>query len=95
MATIQNLNNAHIAPETAKEANEAITAVEKVLNPFLVNLTPDERRRYGSISEQNKLLVNNLIRPFRNRNGRWQNYTERINNLVKQVIKCRSYAFDV
>lgn len=61
MATIQNLNNAHIAPETAKQTNDSVTALETVLTPFLVNLTPDERRRYGSISEQNKLLVNKVF----------------------------------
>ncbi len=58
MATLQNLNNAHIAPETSTQVNESISSLETALKPFLVNLTPDERRRYGSISEQNKLLVN-------------------------------------
>lgn len=60
MTTIQNLNNTHIAPETSKKITESIVALETLVNPYLVNLSPDERRRYGSISEQNKLLVNKV-----------------------------------
>lgn len=60
MATIQNLNNAHIEAETITQVNETIATLEKTLAPFLVNLSADERRRYGSISEQNKLFVNKV-----------------------------------
>lgn len=58
MSTIQNLNNTHIAPEADAKMNEGITAIETTSREFLMNLTADERRRYGSINEQNKLFVN-------------------------------------
>lgn len=38
--------------------NAALTQLESALLGKTVNLTPDERQRYGSINEQNKLLVN-------------------------------------
>jgi hypothetical protein len=40
--------------------NKAITDIETVLKNKTVNLTPDERQKYGSINEQNKLLVNKV-----------------------------------
>jgi hypothetical protein len=55
---IENLISNHfIAPE--KDAvNASLSAIESVLNAKLRNLSPDERRKYGSINEQNKLIVN-------------------------------------
>ena len=38
--------------------NAALAQLESSLLGKTVNLTPDERQRYGSINEQNKLLVN-------------------------------------
>jgi hypothetical protein len=38
--------------------NAALAQLESALLGKTVNLTPDERQRYGSINEQNKLLVN-------------------------------------
>ena len=58
MATIQNLNRVHISEEAHTKVAEAIAKLETELTPFLVNLSPAERRKYGSINEQNKLFVN-------------------------------------
>lgn len=59
--SITNLNNNHptIAQHTA--AKDALTALENVLSIVNVNLSADDRRRYGSINEQNKLLVNKAL----------------------------------
>ena len=60
MATIQNLNVTHITTDAHNNINTGIAALETELQPLLINLSADERRRYGSISEQNKLLVNKV-----------------------------------
>jgi hypothetical protein len=60
MATIKNLNNKHLNSDKAQVINDALATLEQELGEIIVNLSPDERRRYGSISEQNKLLVNKV-----------------------------------
>lgn len=59
--SITNLNNNHptIAQHTA--AKDALTALENALSIVNVNLSAEDRRRYGSINEQNKLLVNKAL----------------------------------
>ena len=59
-STVKNLNSRHLSEESAKKAKESIKALEKDFADILVNISGDERRRYGSISEQNKLLVNKV-----------------------------------
>ena len=39
---------------------KALTDIENVIKAKTVNLTPDERQKYGSINEQNKLFVNKV-----------------------------------
>ncbi len=58
--TVKNLNSRHLSQESAKKAMESIKALEKDFADIMVNISGDERRRYGSISEQNKLLVNKV-----------------------------------
>lgn len=60
MTTLKNLNNNHLSADKSKAATDALTALEQALVEIIVNLSPEERRRYGSISEQNKLLVNKV-----------------------------------
>ena len=40
--------------------NADISDIESVIKNKTVNLTPEERQKYGSINEQNKLLVNKV-----------------------------------
>lgn len=60
MTTIKNLNSNHLSEEKISAATVALSTLEQILSEITVNLSPDERRRYGSISEQNKLLVNKV-----------------------------------
>ena len=60
MSTIKNLNNTHLTSEQTENANTALTSLESALASILINLSGDERRKYGSISEQNKLFVNKV-----------------------------------
>ena len=39
---------------------KALTDIENAIKAKTVNLTPDERQKYGSINEQNKLFVNKV-----------------------------------
>jgi len=52
-----NLNSKHFTPEEKTAVMDALAAMEAVLTPKLSALTPQERTKYGSINEQNKLVV--------------------------------------
>jgi hypothetical protein len=55
---ITNLNNTHLTVAEVTAANNALTTLETALAVVNVNLSTEDRQRYGSINEQNKLLVN-------------------------------------
>lgn len=57
----ENLNNTHYTTVQKTAALEAITALETALAANFKNLTAEERRKYGSINEQNKLIVNKAL----------------------------------
>lgn len=57
---INNLNNNHVTNAQVTEILNAITALENALSMLTVTLTPEERQTYGSVNEQNKLLVNKV-----------------------------------
>jgi hypothetical protein len=40
--------------------NKALDNIQSIISGKMVNLTPDERQKYGSINEQHKLLVNKV-----------------------------------
>jgi len=44
--------------------NTAVTSLETALAPKLANLSADERQQYGSVNEQNKLIINK-VKDFR------------------------------
>ncbi len=58
--SLDNLNSNHFTPDEKNDANNAVKALELILVPKLRNLSPDERVKYGSINEQNKLIVNKV-----------------------------------
>ena len=58
---ITNLNNTHLTAAQVTAATTALTALETELAVVNVNLSAEERRRYGSINEQNKLMVNKTM----------------------------------
>ncbi len=57
---LTNLNAIHLSSAKITAANDAISALETAFEDITVNLTTEERRRYGSINEQNKLFVNKV-----------------------------------
>lgn len=58
---LTNLNNIHLAEATLADANNALTDLETTLVGINTSLTAEDRQRYGSINEQNKLFVNKVF----------------------------------
>jgi hypothetical protein len=59
--SITNLNNTHLTTAEVTAAKDALTALETALAVVNVNLSAEDRQRYGSVNEQNKLLVNKAM----------------------------------
>lgn len=55
-----NLGNLIITAETIASAILLLNQVDTTLGSNMVNLSPEERQKYGSINEQNKLFVNKV-----------------------------------
>ena len=62
---ISNLNNVHLKEEDVTTALNALTDLETALETIKINLSAEDRQKYGSINEQNKLLVNK-VRDYNN-----------------------------
>jgi len=60
-----NLINTQLSPSDAGTFAAQLQAIVAQLQPYGQNLTPEERQRFGSINEQNKLVVGK-IRDYRN-----------------------------
>lgn len=61
---INNLNNTHLTDAQKESITSALSQLEAALEPLTVSLTPDERKRYGSVNELHKLLINK-VRDYR------------------------------
>lgn len=57
---ITNLNNAHLDNQQVADAKAALSVLKNALSSININLTAEDRRKYGSINEQNKLFVNKV-----------------------------------
>ncbi len=57
---INNLNNTHLTTTQMTDVNTALVALETALEMLTITLTAEERQMYGSVNEQNKLLVNKV-----------------------------------
>lgn len=62
---ITNLNNVHLKETEVTTAKNALTDLETALETIKINLSAEDRQKYGSINEQNKLLVNK-VRDYNN-----------------------------
>lgn len=59
-----NFDSRHFTAAEKTAVNTAITSVENALTNKLANLSPEERQQYGSVNEQNKLIINK-VKDFR------------------------------
>jgi hypothetical protein len=57
---LTNLNNTHLTDEQLTAAQTALSSLETALAVITVTLSAEDRQKYGSINEQNKLLVNKV-----------------------------------
>ena len=55
-----NLNDKHFTAEEQDNIINALQQLETALTPKLATLTADERITYGSVAEQNKLVINKV-----------------------------------
>lgn len=55
-----NLKSSHFDAAEQTRVNDFLTSLEETLSPKLAVLTGEERQRYGSINETNKLIVNKV-----------------------------------
>lgn len=58
---VTNLNNDHFTTEDQEQINNAWSMIMQVLNRKTRNLSPQERKQYGSIAEENKLVVQKVL----------------------------------
>lgn len=54
---ISNLNDVHFSQAEMDSISKSWSAIIAILNGKSRNLSPEERQKFGSISEQNKLVV--------------------------------------
>ncbi len=60
MSSFKNLNHIHLTQEETTEIHDLIAELEERLSGKLINLSAEERRKYGSVNEQNKLFINKV-----------------------------------
>ncbi len=57
---ISNLNNQHLSQEQEENVKKALQELEQALSMLNINLTPEQRNRYGRVNEQNKLFISKV-----------------------------------
>lgn len=55
-----NLDNRHFDASEKSNINKSIDDLEAALTSKLANLSAEERQKYGSVNEQNKLIINKV-----------------------------------
>jgi hypothetical protein len=56
----ENLNNSHYTAVEKTAVETASSSLETALTPKFKNITAEERKKYSSVNEQNKLIVNKV-----------------------------------
>ncbi|WP_035651785.1 hypothetical protein [Flavobacterium sp. ASV13] len=62
---LENLNGLHYTDAEKTNVIASMMSMENSLTANFKNLTPEERTKYGSVNEQNKLFINK-VKDFRN-----------------------------
>ena len=57
---IENLGKMHLTPEQMQEIDTALQRVVAILKEVSPNFTDEERQRFGSVNEKNKLITNKV-----------------------------------
>lgn len=62
---LEDLNGVHYTAAEKTAIETSLTAIETTLGSKFRNLSPEERSKFGSVQEQNKLIINK-VKDFRN-----------------------------
>jgi hypothetical protein len=57
---LKDLIQSQLSLADIDKINQAVDTIQTTIAGKMVNLTPEERQKYGSINEQNKLMVNKV-----------------------------------
>lgn len=57
---LENLAGNHYKPDEMKKVRDLLVQIQSILEPRFANLSEEERSKYGSINEKNKLVVNKV-----------------------------------
>ena len=63
---ITNLNSVHYTSKQMADITAAVQDLKAQVQFINVPLTPEERQQYGSVNEQNKLIINK-VKDYRDR----------------------------
>ena len=55
-----NFDSRHFSAAEKTAVNTALVSIELAFSEKLANLSPSERQQYGSVNEQNKLIINKV-----------------------------------
>lgn len=58
--SVNNLNNNHLTEAEINAILNALNDLERAMEPLNINLTPEDRNKYGRVDEQNKLFINKV-----------------------------------
>jgi hypothetical protein len=58
--SVNNLNNHHLTEPEINAILNALNDLERAMEPLNINLTPEDRNKYGRGDEQNKLFINKI-----------------------------------
>lgn len=58
--SVDNFNNRHMTDDDFNQLQDALNTAKQVAEKYLVNLSAEERQKYGRVNEQNKLLINKI-----------------------------------
>lgn len=56
-----DFNSRHFSAAEQTALTDAMNALETALSGKLANLSPEERKQYGSVNETNKLIINKVM----------------------------------
>ena len=81
---LNNLLSVTFTQAELTQIDDALTAIENVLQGKTIHLTPEQRQTYGRIAEQNKLFVNKA-------KGYMEQYPQYVPNFIDKAEFDRDY----
>ena len=58
--SVNNLNNHHLTEPEINAILNALNDLERAMELLNINVTPEDRNKYGRVDEQNKLFINKV-----------------------------------